>query len=55
LTGELTNAAVIRDQSGKDKATTNDAGLPEIFIDSKLGGYLSSKVGYVLAATKDQQ
>ncbi len=48
----MVNAVVIRDQSGKNKVTTNDAGLPEVFIDSKLGGYLSSKAGYVLEANK---
>ncbi len=44
---QIQSARVITARS-PELTEPNDAGIPEVYIDSPLGGFLSSKIGYVL-------
>lgn len=46
----IESAAIIR-SGATTSSQPNDAGITEVHIDAPLGGYLSSKVGYVLSAS----
>ena len=45
---EIKSARVIRSDSSNN-VPVNDAGIPEVYLGAKLGGFLTSKVGYLLS------